>query len=366
MIERLFEGAVATLLMVVFAPIEKPAEMEFIQVSNDKTSFVLSISRKPFVPWGLNYDHDEQGRLIEDYWGNEWTKIEEDFGEMKELGANLVRVHLQFGRFMTASDKPNETALKQLQRLVELAQRLGLYLDLTGLGCYHKQDVPVWYDALPEQERWAAQAVFWEAIAKLCADSPIIFCYDLMNEPVVSGGPPKDDWLGPAFAGKHFVQYIAIDHADRNRTTIAQQWIEHLVNAIRKHDRRHMVTVGLVPWSLNRPGLTSGFAPGKIAEHLDIISVHVYPESGKLDEAIDTLTGFSVGKPVMVEETFPLKCTAQELDQFMGQSQELAAGWVGFYWGKTIDECRQSGTIVDALTAGWLELFKKKTAEVTK
>lgn len=355
--------AVAILLAATLTPWTQAAELEFIRVSEDKSAFVSSDAKQPFIPWGLNYDHDEQGRLIEDYWDEEWPKIEEDCREMKGLGANLVRVHLQFGRFMNNPSTPNESTLKQLRRLVELAEQLGLYLDLTGLGCYHKQDVPDWYDALPEQQRWAAQAVFWEAIAKSCADSPAIFCYDLMNEPVVSGGRhPKSDWLGPPFAGKHFVQFIAIDQAGRDRTAIAQEWIKHLANAIRKHDRRHMITVGLVPWSLDRPGLNSGFVPGKIAEHLDFISVHVYPESGRLHHAQDTLKGFSVGRPLLVEETFPLKCSPAELQAFMNQSKPLATGWVGFYWGKTIDECRRSGTIADALTAGWLELFRTGSA----
>ncbi len=354
---------VAAIFIAMALPaIAQAIEMELVRVSNDKSGFVLANSGKSLVPWGLNYDHDRNGRLIEDYWTHEWTKIEEDFAEMKELGANLIRVHLQFGKFMTSPDAPNDAALKQLRRLVELAEQRGLYLDLTGLGCYHKQDVPAWYDRLPEQQRWDAQAVFWEAIVKACADSPAIFCYDLMNEPVVSGGPPKDDWLGPPFDGKHFVQYVAIDDAGRDRAAVAQQWTEHLVAAVRKHDRRHMITVGLVSWSLDRPGLSSGFVPSKIADRLDFISVHVYPESGKLDEALDTLKGFSVGKPVLVEETFPLTCTAAELSQFMDRSKTLSAGWIGFYWGKTIDECRRSGTIADAMAAGWLELFKAKSA----
>ena len=49
-----------------------------------------------------------------------------------------------------------------------VAERTGLYLDLTGLGCYHKQDVPAWYDQLSEPERWAVQARFWAAIARTC------------------------------------------------------------------------------------------------------------------------------------------------------------------------------------------------------
>jgi len=34
--------------------------------------------------------------------------------------------------------------------------------------------------------------------------------------------------------------------------------------------------VGLVDWSLDRPGLTSGFVPEKIAADLDFLCVHLY------------------------------------------------------------------------------------------
>ena len=40
--------------------------------------------------------------------------------------------------------------------------------------------------SLDERPRWDVQARFWEAVARACADSPAVFCYDLMNEPVVS------------------------------------------------------------------------------------------------------------------------------------------------------------------------------------
>jgi len=348
-------------LLAVTAGHAPAADLEWVRVADDRSSFVLASSGRKFLPWGFNYDHDERGRLIEDYWVGEWAKIEEDFGEIKKLGANVVRIHLQFGRFMEAPDRPNKHALDQLERLVRLAERLGLYLDLTGLGCYHKKDVPPWYDGLDERKRWDAQARFWEAVAARCADSPAVFCYDLMNEPVVPGGQGKrDDWLGPAFAGKHFVQFIALQAQGRPRHEIARQWIEHLVAAVRRHDRRHLVTVGLVPWSLDRPGLTSGFIPQKTAGKLDFIAVHIYPEKGKVPEAIDTLQGFAVGKPVIIEEIFPLKCSAEELGQFIDASRTTATGWIGFYWGKTPEECRQSGTIADAITLRWLELFQKK------
>ena len=337
-------------------------DLPWIRVADDQQSFVLEESGEPFIPWGFNYDHEGDGQLIEDYWDEKWPTVVAAFREMKQLGANVVRIHLQFGTFMEDPRTPRESSLKQLARLVRLAEQTGLYLDLTGLGCYHKPDVPAWYDELGEQDRWAAQAVFWEAVARTCADSPAVFCYDLMNEPVVPGGTKKrDDWLGGAFAGKHFVQFIALETRGRPRHEIARAWIGRLVQAIRKHDRRHLITVGLVPWSLDRPGLTSGFVPEKVTADLDFIAMHIYPEQGKLDEALETVKGFAaVGKPVVIEETFTLKCGAEELGQFIDRSREHATGWIGFYWGKLPDEYRPPKTIGDALTLSWLELFQQK------
>ena len=118
--------------------------------------------------------------------------------------------------------------------------------------------------------------------------------------------------------------------------------------------------MGLVDWSLDRKGLTSGFVPEKVADDLDFVSVHLYPKKGQVDEALKTLAGFAVGKPVLIEETFPLACSPEELEEFIDGSKKHAAGWIGFYWGKPPEELRRSKTISDALTLGWLELFEKK------
>jgi hypothetical protein len=354
------------ILLAVFGQGSAAKEMEWVRTEKGQRTFVLE-SGKAFVPWGFNYDHDEPGRLLEDYWDAEWPKVEGDFRDMKRLGANVVRVHLQFGRFMKAADRPDESSLKQLARLVALAERTGLYLDVTGLGCYRKKDVPQWYDRLGEQERWDVQARFWEAVAQRCSRSPAIFCYDLMNEPVVPGGSRKPgDWLGPSFLGGdsgYFVQFITLDQKDRPRSAIARQWCHRLVAAIRKNDRRHLVTVGLVDWSLDRPGLTSGCVPKEMAPELDFLAVHIYPEKGKVGKAVETLKGFSVGKPVVVEETFPLACTAEELSSFLDQSRPVASGWIGFYWGKTPEQYRKSATIQDAIVLSWLELFEKRAKD---
>ena len=156
------KASIAFLVLCVFGMVARvgASEMPWIRVADDTRGFVLEASGRPFLPMGFNYDHDTNGRLIEDYWETEWPMVEAHFAGMKALGANVVRVHLQLGKFMEGPEKPSERAMERLAKLVALAERLGIYIDLTGLGCYHKNDVPAWYDALTEERRWDVQARF--------------------------------------------------------------------------------------------------------------------------------------------------------------------------------------------------------------
>jgi len=282
---------------------------------------------------------------------------------MKQLGANVVRIHLQLGRFMEGPDDPNETSLDRLGRLVELAEHVGLYLDVTGLACYHKVDVPRWYEKLGEKARWDVQARFWEVVAARCAGSPAIFCYDLMNEPVVPGDKKEKDWLLGEFDGKYFVQRIALNLSRRTQQEVAKAWVNRLAAAIRSRDDRHLITVGVIPWVVVFPKAKPLFYSREVAENLDFASVHFYPETGKIDQAVAALAAYNIGKPVVVEETFPLKCSVDELGEFFERSRATASGWIGFYWGKTPEECRRSNTLADALTLAWLERFEKGASE---
>lgn len=341
------------------------AKLECIRPGADGTQFVGAESGARFIAWGCNYDHDASGRLLEDYWQEEWSTVVEDFREMKALGANVVRIHLQLGRFMDAPDRPNEKALEQLRRLLRSAEDIGLYLDITGLGCYHKNDAPPWYDAMDEAQRWNVQARFWEAIAKACARSDAVFCYDLMNEPILPGAKKKEtQWLAGEFAGKHFVQRITLDLAGRTRTEVARVWVNKLVAAIRKHDDRHMITVGVIPWVHTFPKAKPLFYSPEVSANLDFVSVHFYPEKGEVGKALKALAAYDIGKPIVIEETFPLKCGADELCEFIDGSKKIADGWISFYWGKRIDEYTKEDGLAGALTRNWLERFRAKAPEI--
>ena len=350
----------AWLWLLAFPLATLPAQpLKWIRPNTAGDGFVRGERAEPFRAWGFNYDHDEPGRLLEDYWDKEWDTVAADFAEMKALGANVVRIHLQLGRFMDTQDQPNTKELAQLKRLIRLAEETGLYLNLTGLGCYHKKDVPLWYDPLDETARWKTQVRFWVAIAKAGTDSPAIFCYDLMNEPILPGKKKATDWLAGEFGGKHFVQRIALDLDGRTRQQVAKAWVDKLVTAIRRHDQRHMITVGVIPWALTFPGAKPLFYAPEVGAKLDFVSVHFYPKTGEVDKALKALAVYDVGKPLVIEEMFHLKCGLPELDQFVTQSAKTTDGWIGFYWGRTLEGYRtDKASLRSAVMLQWLEYFQ--------
>jgi len=299
--------------------------MEALAISKDGAQFVLAESGKPFIAWGFNYDRDYKLRLIEEYWDKEWDTVARDFRVMKELGANVVRVHFQFCKFMDAPDKPNLVALERLEKLVRLAEEIGLYLDVTGLGAYRLDDQPGWYTNLNEKDRWATQAVFWEAIARRLTGRPGVLAFDLMNEPTVGDKNPPGKWLFPsAFGPFYYVQYIALDTEGREGSEVWRQWVHTLATAIHNQDKRRLVTVGLLP--LPNTAMLKGVAP-----EVDYMSVHLYPKARQIDDQIKTIKLYSVGKPLVVEEIFPLECSMPEMLDFIEKSKGMANGWISFY-----------------------------------
>src|SRR5690606_21242189 len=117
-----------------------------IRLGNDGQGFVHADTGKPYRPWGFNY-LGRHGELAEESWDADWQRIETDFREMRRLGANVVRWHLQLATFMTSPTEVDAEQLARLRRLLDLARDNDLYLDLTGLGCYRRDKIPAWYDA---------------------------------------------------------------------------------------------------------------------------------------------------------------------------------------------------------------------------
>lgn len=340
--------------------------MPRVRISDDGKSFVLGDTGQAYVPWGFNFVGDFE-RIVEEYWADDWASVEEDFREMRRLGANVVRLHLQVGTYMKGPQDVDQAELDRLKKILDLGRETGLYLNLTGLGCYHLDRVPAWYDALDETERWNVQANFWEAIARTCSGHPAVFCYDLMNEPVIGAAKAGEHpWLTGELGGQYFVQRISNDPGDRDSKTIAAAWVEKMVTAIRKHDRDALVTVGVIPWAHVWPNAKPIFYSPEAAKHLDFVSVHFYPKSGEVEKAVAALAVYDIGKPILVEETFALQCSIEELDQFIDATKDRADGWIAHYFGRTIEEHKAGAEPAGPFAAANIEYWQKKGKEIAK
>ena len=275
---------------------------------------------------------------------------------MRALGANTVRIHLQLNAFMQSAKQANPAALQQLRRLIEVAAGTRLYLILTGLGTYRREDVPDWYRELDEAARWEVQASFWEAVAQVARDRPAVLAYDLMNEPLVPGerSPRRGDWLAGKLGDRYFAQYITLDLRGRSSEEVAASWVQGLVTAIRKHDRRHLVTVGVA--AIPSAARSYIYGPGASGA-LDFVSIHLYPESGRMEDAIAQTVLYSLGKPLVVSEIFPLGCEIGVLAQFIVATRDRVSGWLGFYWGQTAAELSAAAGDRHSPTLDWLRYF---------
>ena len=332
--------------------------LEPIRIAEGGKHFVLKDSGQRFTPWGFNY-LGEHGSVLEEYWDKKWPAIEEDFRDMKKMGANVLRIHLQLPTYMTAPDRMRPEALQRLRKLLELAQETGLYLDLTGLSLYRLADVPPWLDALSEADRWQAQAFFWREVARTCKGHPAVFCYDLMNEPVITEPKPGEPtWLTGELGGFHFVQRIATEMKGRTQSEIATAWVTQMTAAIRQSDPEELITVGVIPWAQIWPGAKPVFYSPEAARHLDFVSVHFYPKKDHVPEDLEALKVYDIGKPIVIEEIFPLNCSFEEFDAFVAGSRPLAAGWISHYFGEPIAAYESKTDIQSAIIAKFLAYWR--------
>ena len=75
-----------------------------------------------------------------------------------------------------------------------------------------------------------------------------------------------------------------------------------LAGAIRAVDRRHLITVGEIPWSLTFPGAKPLFSDRETGRVLDFASIHVYPKAGESERAMTALRSHALGRPVLIED----------------------------------------------------------------
>ncbi len=331
-----------------------------ITVTADKKLLIEKDTGKPYAPWGFNYDRDYKSRLLEEHWNDEWPTVEKHFRQMKSMGANIVRIHLSVASFLESPGKPNATNVEQLKRLVRLCEDIGIYLDITGLGSYRKEAAPKWYVDVDELTRWAIQQKFWDVVAAACNNSPAIAWYDLVNEPIIPSDPQKPhEWMTGHLAEFWYCQFIVLDSKGRDRGEIARAWVHQMSAAIKKHSPDALITVGMLPFSSLEGQPSMGFDPPALKSDLDLICVHDYPKPPPFKDALDLLDRFNVGKPLVIEELFPMECKASDIPAFIEQTKKKnVTGWLTFFWGQTPAELTPATQPSDALIRDWLNVFQ--------
>jgi endoglucanase len=195
---------------------------------------------------------------------------EDDIRLMRELGATVVRLPLNYRHFESDA-KPFaylEDGFRRLDRVLDWCREAGLYAILDMHAVAGWQD-PDWHSDNPTrstllwrhphfQDRFIA---LWEELARRYRDDPVVAGYDVMNEPV-TGAP----------YGFHGFP-ITCDWAPLNALN------QRVVEAIRKIDRAHIVFLegdffstrfdGMAPPPDENIALTphmylrAGFGPGK-------------------------------------------------------------------------------------------------------
>ncbi|MDY7396961.1 cellulase family glycosylhydrolase [Aureibaculum sp. 2210JD6-5] len=331
----------------------KTPETSITKISVEGKKFV-DAEGKTFFPWGFNYTNQANGvGLLEDNWANDnvWKTIQEDFLEMKAIGANIIRIHLQYHQFMLDANTPNPDALNRLKALVDFAEVNNIYLDVTGLAAYRKSDQPSFYNNLTDEERWNTQALFWQNVAEKIGGSPAVFAYNLMNEPVVSVGCDGTDnceWLpGDGFGGYHFVQNITRTPRNEAAPTM-KAWMATLTQAIRAKDSKTPITIGFL--------FIGNF--NQFATDLDYLSTHLYPKSGEVDKTINQVLNNQGNVPIVIEETYNLACNVSELQQFLDGIDGKYQGLMGHYFGTPLNQLDDTN-INEAIQKNFLEFFIK-------
>ena len=209
------------------------------------------IKDKFFFPVGVNYLPSGHDCRMWREWDPE--EIERDFRKMARLGINTVRIILLWPDFEPEPGRYDREAIGRLEEIVEIAKRNGIKLlptlvtgDLAGVKW-----VPSWAigKSIYSAEIIERQCGLVRKIVGRFKDEPVIFAWDLSNEPAYWEEPSDSQW--------------------------AAGWTRSLAETIRKVDRNHPITVGLDQHNINGE---SRFRIEPVAPYLDFFSIHTYPK----------------------------------------------------------------------------------------
>jgi len=258
----------------------EPSIMQLIVTRADGRGFVERDSGRHHIIFGTNYYDPHTGWAPKIWRRFDSEKVRRHFQVMSELGINCARVFITAGSFQPNAETIEEQSLKKLDTLIKIARETG------------------------------------DVVGRRYRGEPAIFAWDLLNEPhmpwfIEQWRPQWNDWLQKTYGsweslkaawgneltegqswGKVAVAKNQPDSGNPRlrdwqlfREHLADRWVRRQVEAIRRADPTHLITVGYIQWSYplirpGNPGRYSAFNPRSQARWLDFITIHFYPTLG--------------------------------------------------------------------------------------
>jgi endo-1,4-beta-mannosidase len=406
------------------------SKMELIVVTSDGRGFAELDSDRPYIPFGTNYYDPHTGWAPKLWRQFDANKVREHFLVMSKLGVNCARFYLTAGSFQTELDTINEEALKKLDMLIKIAREKHIRLILTGPD--HWEGSPSYWrpDRYAGEEALQALEYFWKVVGQRYRGEPVIFAWDLLNEPhlpwfVKAWEVRWNKWLKNQYLdwdilkdawGKEITESdkwgdVKVPENKSNagnsrlrdwqlfREFLADEWVRRQVEAIRKVDPTHLITIGYIQWSypLVRPGQPSRYAafnPHRQKQWLDFMTIHFYPTMGapfgsednwskNLSYLQTVLAYCHVGKPVVLGEfgwygggapqKHPHLTEEQQAEWISAEieaSRPLADGWLSWPFADTPssrDISLFAGLVKpDLTTKAWGQSFKELSTKLSE
>lgn len=424
-------GAVLTAASLHVTGLEAECSaMQLIAVAADGQQFVERDSERPYIVFGTNYYDPHTGWAPKLWRQFDAEKVRQHFRIMSELGVNCARVFLTAGSFQPTPEHVEEAALKKLDELVGIARESGIRLLLTGPD--HWDGTPPYWrpDRFAGEAGLRALGHFWEVVGRRYKGEPAIFAWDLLNEPhlpwfVQQWRERWNAWLQQSYGSRDGLKAAWGDELtesdswgdvtvpdnqpdlgnprlrdwQRFREHLADEWVRCQVEALRRADPTHLITVGYIQWSYplvrpGAPGRYAAFNPRRQARWLDFVTIHFYPTMGSpfsSDENWEknlaylqaVLAYCHTGKPVVLGEygwygggapqQHPYLTEAQQAEWIGAEiqaSRSLAGGWLSWPFADTPasrDISKFAGLVKSDLTVkAWGRKFNELAANLSE
>jgi len=373
---------------------ESPA-MQLICVAPDGQGFAERDLGRSYIPFGTNYYDHHTGWAPKIWRQFDAQKVREHFRIMRELGVNCARVFLAADNFQPTAETVEQQSLAKLDTLINIARESGIRLMLTGPD--HWEGQPSYWkpDRFAGENALRALERFWDVVGKRYRDELAIFAWDLLNEPelpwfIEEWRPLWNAWLQKTYGNRDVLKTawgdeltekdrwgeagVPEDRPDANnprlrdwqrfREYLADQWVRRQVEALRKADPTHLITIGYIQWSYplvrhGNPSRYSAFNPHRQVSLLDFVTIHFYPTLGdpfgpeenwtkNLQYLQAVLAYCHAGKPVVLGEygwygggavgNQPYLTEEQQsrwISAEIEASQSLAVGWLSWPFADT-------------------------------